>query len=71
MEPLSEPLPGIIFDIKGVVFHFNVAKTLVWASDEEYSRTYYFLSAKRSSTKEVNMWTFIVGPFKLIIGIRK
>lgn len=73
VKPLTKPMSGIDFEFLGYVCNINVAKTLVWARDiqegDEYTRTLMYIAKEKSIKPEIGViWSYIFGPFKLLIA---
>jgi len=80
MKPLTEPLQGFSFWLSGFLFHFNFAKTFVWAEDTtlqingstKVRRTLLFLSFSTTYTDDNRtVKSLVVGPLKVTIGWSK
>lgn len=75
-KPLEKPLNGIDFWIIGFLIHLNFAKSLIWASQKSSNeRTNYIICCSITSRFEnqqnLKLLSFILGPFKLMIGFCK
>ena len=73
-KPLTKPMHGLYFSLFNVLFHINIAKSFLWASDttedNRTERTYQILTVCKSKHKEIGkLYRLIVGPFSFSIGV--